>query len=144
MYKRMLEKKVQPSFTELLNYCGKSGCLWTEFEKFLEHEFNAAKLIRFPYGKEYGWGVKYSYKNKHICDVFAENGAFTVMFRIDNKAVEPIYNELDSYTKSLWDNKYPCNEGGWINYRVNEAKQLNDLQKLISAKMDKSGKLLSE
>jgi len=47
----------------------------------------------------------------HYCDVFAENGAF-------------IYKELSEYAKVVWDNKYPCGSGGWLNYRVTDNEQL--------------------
>ncbi|MDR0306130.1 MAG: DUF3788 domain-containing protein [Chitinispirillales bacterium] len=75
-------------------------------------------------------------KIKHICDVFAESGAFSALLQISDSAVKPIYDDLSEYAKSLWDNKYPCSSGGWLDYRVLNADQLYDLKKLISAKMN--------
>jgi len=135
MYERMLDKQITPSFDDLINYSGESGTLWLELDKFFDEKFFAAKIIRFPYGNKYGWSVKYSQKSKHICDVFAENGAFTVLIRIANKEMDTIYEGLTDYSKSLWGNKYPCNDGGWLNFRVLNGEQLDDLKKIICAKM---------
>lgn len=38
-------------------------------------ELKIEKLMRFPYGNSYGWGMKYFIKNKHVCDIFAEKDA---------------------------------------------------------------------
>ena len=135
MYERMLNKQEVPTFADLIRYCGDSGPLWLELDKYMEDEYNASKLIRFPYGKDYGWSVKYSIRSKHICDVFAENGAFTALFQISDKAVNAIYDELGSYAKNAWANKYPCGSGGWIQFRVLDKEQLQDLEKIIHAKV---------
>lgn len=78
MYERMLDKQKVPSFDDLINYCGDSGNLWLELDVYFESEYCVQRQIRFPYGKHYGWSIKYSRKSKHICDVFAEDNAFTV------------------------------------------------------------------
>jgi hypothetical protein len=91
-------------------------------------------LIRFPYGNKYGWGVKYSRKNKHICDVFAENGAFAAHFRMANNAMDTVYNGLSDYSKDIWKRKYPCGDGGWLNFRVLNSEHLDDLKIILRAK----------
>ena len=87
------------------------------------------------YGKDYGWSVKYSVKSKHICDIFAENGAFTALFQVSDKAVDTIYDKLDDYAKAIWKDKFPCANGGWIQFRVLNREQLKDLEKIIDAKV---------
>ena len=135
MYERMLNKQEQPTFDEMIGYCGENGNLWLDLDEWLTSEFAAEKLIRFPYGNEYGWGVKYNRKSKHICDIFAESGAFAALFQISGKAVDSIYDELGDYAKSVWADKSPCGTGGWIEYRVTEESQLDDLKKLIRARI---------
>lgn len=84
MYERLLEKALSPTFTDLLKYSGACSDLWLVLDDYLQKEFSAERQIRFPYGNNYGWSTKYSLKNRHICDVFAENGAFAVHFRVSN------------------------------------------------------------
>lgn len=94
-------------------------------------------VIRFPYGNKYGWSMKYSNKSKHICDVFAEDSAFMVLIKISEDSMNTIYNELSDYAKTVWQNKYPCGSGGWLNYRVTDEGQTEDLLKIIDLKIGK-------
>jgi len=135
MYERMLNKQEQPTFEGLISHCGDMGVLWSELDELLVHKFALTKLIRFPYGKEYGWGVKYSRKSKHICDIFAESGAFAALFQVSDKAMDTIYDELDDYAKAIWADRSPCKGGGWIEFRVLSREQLEDLEQIISAKV---------
>lgn len=136
MYERMLDKQTEPLFNEMISYCGEAGKLWLELDAYLKDNLGMKGCIRFPYGKKYGWSVKYSLKSKHICDVFAENGAFMVLIRISNDAIKLIYNALSDYAKAVCDNKYPCGSGGWLNYRVISDEQLQDLMKIIDTKVN--------
>jgi len=135
MYERMLNKQVSPKFEDLINHCGEMGDLWLELDERIVREFALTKLIRFPYGKEYGWSVKYSQKSKHVCDIFAESGAFAALFQVSDKAMDAIYDELSDYAKAIWADKSPCKGGGWIEFRVLKMKHLNDLEKIICTKI---------
>jgi len=135
MYERMLNKQETPTFDDLVRYSGACGKLWLALDKYLNAEFNAARLIRFPYGNNYGWSVKYSRKSTHICDIFAENGAFSALFQISATAVESVYDSLDLSAQKAWEDKSPCGGGGWIDFRVLDDVHLQDLKKLIYAKV---------
>ena len=135
MYERMLNKEFIPTFDDMISYCGETGNLWLMLDKWIKDEYNADMQIRFPYGKKYGWSIKYTKKSKHICDIFAESNAFTVFLRINDKDFFAIQSELSDYTEEIYSNKYPCGEGGWIRYRVLSKEQLNDIKKLIIAKI---------
>lgn len=135
MYERMLDKQVVPSFPEMISYCGEAGQLWMDVDEYLKKKYDIKSCIRFPYGNKYGWSMKYSHKNKHICDIFAEKNAFMVLVRMPSDAVNPIYEELGDYAKSIWDNKYPCGSGGWLNYRITRKEQLQDLLKILDIKL---------
>lgn len=134
MFERMLDKQVTPSFDEMISYCGEAGGMWLELDGFLKDKFDMKSCIRFPYGNKYGWSVKYNRKSKHFCDVFAENGAFMVLIRISNDEIKLVYKDMSEYAKAVMDNKYPCGNGGWLNYRVTENEHLQDLMKIIEAK----------
>lgn len=135
MYERMLDKQKNPTFEELIDYSGQSGELWIKLDKYMRDVFSAQRLIRFPYGNKYGWSAKYSLKNKHICDIFAEQNAFSAHFRIGNSALGTVYDILSDYSKEICDNKYPCGDGGWLNYRVLCDEHLQDIIKIIHSKI---------
>lgn len=135
MHERMLDKTNEPTFTELLHFCGEAGELWREVESFLQANYDLEKEIRFPYGKDYGWGVSYKHRGKHICDIHAEANAFTVFFQIRSDAIDTVKEGLSEYALKVWDNRYPCGSGGWMRYRVTAKEQLADIQKLLPAKV---------
>nr|WP_308623762.1 DUF3788 family protein [uncultured Eisenbergiella sp.] len=137
MYERMLTKQEIPTMEDLVRHCGINGELYRELNDFLAKEWDTQQQIRFPYGNSYGWGVKHSRKNKLICDMFAEDQAFTLMLRMDNRQFEGVYQELLPYTREVIDGRYPCGDGGWIHYRILCREHLEDAKKMLIWKCKK-------
>jgi len=134
MYERMLNKQKQPEKEEMINLCGENLERFSILNDWLSIEFNTEQKIVFPYGNKYGWGVTHKRKNKLICNVFAENNAFTVMMRLSDKQYKTVYDQLQKYTREFIDNRYPCGDGGWIHYRVTCDEHFEDIKKLLSIK----------
>ena len=135
MHERLLDKALSPTLDDLIAYSAESGVFWVELDEYLTDIFSAKRQIRFPYGNNYGWSCKYSVKSKHLCDAFAEKGAFSLHFRITDQQIDSVYKTLSEYAKEICDNKYPCSGGGWLTYRVMAQVHLNDAKKLLSAKL---------
>ena len=54
-----------------------------------------------------------------------------------SKAVGQVNEILESLlpkTKEMWRKKYPCGDGGWVNYRVLNNEELTDVLSLIAIK----------
>lgn len=134
MYERMLNKQVMPSIEEMTDYCGKNAELFSMLNEWMVTTFDTEQKVVFPYGNNYGWAIAHRKKNKLICNVFAEEGAFTVMMRLSNKQYETLYEQLGKHTQEYIDNKYPCGDGGWIHYRVTCHEYFEDVKKLLSMK----------
>ena len=134
MYERMLDKQATPTIEEMTKFCGENSKRFSLLNEWLASTFNTEHKIVFPYGNKYGWGVAHKKKNKLICNVFAEDNAFTVMMRLSDKQYKTIYNQLKKYTQEYIDNKYPCGDGGWIHYRVTCKEHFNDIRTLLTAK----------
>lgn len=134
MYERMLNKQVEPTISEMTAHCGENAELFTMINDWLSKTYDTVQKVTFPYGNNYGWGIAHRKKQKLICNIFVENSAFTVMLRLSNKQFKSIYEHVQKYTQEYIDNKYPCNDGGWIHYRVICKEHLNDIQKLLSIK----------
>lgn len=137
MYERMLDKQHKPTWEEFISYCGDCQTLLKEMDFIILNELKCEKLLRFPYGNSYGWGIKYYIKSKHICDLFAEKNAFTIMLKLTNIQFQELYDELSDYAKNLIDDKYPCGEGGWIHYRVLTEQNFEDIKRLLQLKTNK-------
>ncbi|MCL2493840.1 MAG: DUF3788 domain-containing protein [Clostridiales bacterium] len=139
MYERMLDKDSEPPIEQIKSYVGEPGYgLLTKLESYLQDRYELSKELRFPFGKGYGWGFKYSHKSAHLCYVFFESGAITVTIQIGTKEAPKLNEQLEGFlprTRELWDKRYPCGDGGgWIHYRVFSEEELADILKLISIK----------
>lgn len=138
MYERMLDKLKEPLITEIHEYIGENSFLLLNiFEETMKQRYDLKRDLRFPFGNNYGWGYKYSHKTKHLCYVFFEKDAITIMLQIGGNLVqklEKVLPECLPKTKSYWNNRYPCGEGGWIHYRVLNSEELNDVIRLLTIK----------
>jgi hypothetical protein len=134
MFERMLNKNEQPTIEQMISYCKVTSKLFKDINEWLKNECNTTQAIVFPYGNSYGWGISHKINGKLICNVFPENDSFTVMIRMTNKQFESIYNQVDIYTQGYIDNKYQCNNGGWIHYRVTNEKHFNDIKTILAVK----------
>ncbi|MBD5402674.1 DUF3788 domain-containing protein [bacterium] len=134
MYERMLNKQVTPTMEEMTKFCGENSERFSLLIEWLTSAINTEKKIVFPYGNKYGWGVAHKKKNKLICNVFAEDNAFTVMMRLSDKQYNTIYDNLQKYAQEHIDHKYPCSDGGWIHYRVTCNEHFDDIKTLLSVK----------
>ncbi len=134
MYERMLNKSKVPTIAAMTTYCGETAALFTELNEWLSTEYGTVQTIVFPYGNSYGWGISHKRKGKLVCNVFPENGALTVMLRMSDLQFASVYDQLGDYTKNYIDNKYPCNDGGWIHDCVTDRAQLADVKTLLAVK----------
>ena len=108
------------------------------YERMLnKNEKPTAEQLSFPMETTTDGGISHKRKGKFICNVFPESGAFTIMIRLSDKQFSSVYEKLDEYAKEYIDNKYPCNDGGWIHYRVTDEEQLANIRTLIATKCGK-------
>ena len=133
---RLKEKTHEPSENEIKEQLGKAYSLLIKLEDLLNKDYVLKKELRFPFGKNYGWGYKYSHRTRHLIYVFFEEDAFTVTVRFGDVAAAKIQQDLKKLsdkTRELWDNRYPCGKnGGWIHYRVENEIALKDIMFLIN------------
>ena len=134
MFERMLDKRVTPTLEEMMEFCGENAERFSLLNEWLMSSFGTETKIVFPYGNHYGWGIAHRKKKNLVCNVFAENNAFTVMMRLSDKQYKNVYDQLHTYTQEYIDDKYPCGDGGWIHYRVLREEHLDDIKILLSAK----------
>lgn len=57
------------------------------------------------------------------------------MMRLSDKQYQAVYEGLSEYTRQKIDAKYPCGDGGWIQYRIISKEQFEDIKILLAAKM---------
>ena len=130
----MLNKKEVPTIEDMKNYCGMNSSRFESINEWLINTYHTITKISFPSWNNYGWCISHSYKKKLICNVFPEEGAFAVMLRLSNEKFMSIMDVVSDYTKEHINNRYPCNDGGWIQYPVIEQRDYDDIIKLKKMK----------
>lgn len=145
MYERLLDKSAIPDEATIRNHLGEASySRLADMERRLQENYQLSREIKFPFGNDYGWGYKYSYKSSHLCYVFFEKDAFSVMFQIGDKQVSLLESQITSLlqkTQDLWRSRYPCGKyGGWVHYRVLTDDELTDVIKLLAIRKKPSKK----
>ncbi|MDT8717117.1 DUF3788 family protein [Clostridium sp. 19966] len=135
---RFMDKTKVPSASEISNLLGiEAAGRINKLENFLTENYDLIRELKFPFGNNYGWGYKYSCKSKHLFYLFFEKGLFTITISIGKSELKELYKMLDTMlpkTKEMWKNRYPCGDGGWIHYRIENDDELLDMEKLIFIK----------
>lgn len=134
MYERMLNKQEEPTRENMALYCGNMAEEFQNLNIWLAERGQTSQKITFPYGNNYGWAITHRKGQKLICQIFPEKEAFTVMLRLSNKQFADIYDKMEVETKKLIDHKYPCNDGGWIHFRIQYQLQIQDIHILLAVK----------
>lgn len=145
MYERLLDKNLIPNEDIIREHLGKdSHKRLADMQRRLGEDYRLSRELKFPFGKSYGWGYKFSDKSSHLCYAFFEKDAFTVMLQIGDKQVSLLESQLTllmQKTQDLWKNRYPCGEhGGWVHYRVLSDEDLIDVIKLLAIRKKPSAK----
>jgi hypothetical protein len=140
----MLNKDIIPSDEFIKEYLGKdSYSNLIQLERFLDEHYDLRKELRFPFGKKYGWGYKYSHRSNHLCHAFFESGAFTITIQLGDACVadmQKILPFISEKANELWKKRYPCGEqGGWIHYRIMGTDELKDIFEVVKIKKKPMG-----
>ena len=111
MFERMLEGGHRPTPEEIQNTLGREACAHlARLETRLADLYDLRKELRFPFGKDYGWGIRVP-------------------------VLKECLSSLSDKAQSLWENRYPCGEeGGWIRYRILKPDEIEEVLRLIAIK----------
>ncbi|MCL2655761.1 MAG: DUF3788 domain-containing protein [Coriobacteriia bacterium] len=137
MPERMTDKTQAPTVTEIDTFIGVSAQRQLELlEQQLATRYDLSRELRFPYGKDYGWGYKFSHKSAHLLYVFFAREALVATLQIGDGQVaklEATLPALSPKAQQLWKDRYPCGkQGGWIHYEIGADDDLDDILALIA------------
>lgn len=136
-YKRLLDKNAIPDEEILVNTIGQPLIeLWNRLKAFLDENYDFQPELHY-YGLKYGWCYKYRRKNKTLCVLFPETGAFTVLVTLGKKEIEKIENNINSFnrkTQRVFNEAYQYHDGKWVYRRVLNGGDLEDVIAMIKIK----------
>jgi len=132
MYERLADKKIVPSMDEFVSYIGVCKELFGNIQLFIINELNAEMKIGFSSDKNArGWGIGFKSKSKYFGTILAENDAFTVVMRLTDEQIKKAHDEVLPYAQACLENYHSTSNGGWIQYRVLNMEQLDDVKKIL-------------
>jgi len=137
---RLGDKKIVPTEVDIQNFMGDIG--WQQlmdFEETLRGRYNLNREIKFPFGKNYGWGFRYTHGKTLLLYTFFEEGGFCATITINNKGatvVEGFLPEMSQEMQQMWHDRYPCDVAGcWIHHSIKPDSKLDEFVRFVEAKI---------
>jgi hypothetical protein len=130
------DKTHQPTDTELHEAVGALFSIWQELVQWIRNQYAVHEELKFMYGKNYGWGLKFSTKSKLLTALYPGSGYFTVQIILRPEAIEKAQgmklgqNALQAIQRA---NPYP--EGRWLFIPVESKADLEAVQRLLALKI---------
>ncbi len=136
-HERMLDKTHQPNEAEMLGFIGHpvSDC-WSALRVFLEDTYQIDPELKFG-GAKYGWQYSYRKGGRPLCDLYPESGGFTTLVVLGGKEAAEALAALDGFgpnVRACLENTPAYHDGRWLWIRVQEARDVEDIQRLVLMK----------
>lgn len=127
----------QPEPSEIEAYI--ESPLWAEFCGWLQAAYAAGPLIQYSVcSGAPGWNVKFRKGSRAICTNYPRRGYFTCLVCIGGREAaqaELLLPACGSYVRELYFSVQPFNGARWLMINVDSPAVLNDLKRLVSARM---------
>ena len=132
MYERLSDKNTIPTIEEFISYIGVCKESFENIREFLTTELNAEIKLGFSCDSSLcAWGANFKRKSKYFCTIIAEKDAFLVVLRLTDDQIKKAYEEVSLYTQQCFNNYHKTSNGSWVQCRVLNAEQLDDVKKIL-------------
>jgi hypothetical protein len=132
------DKTHQPTDAEISEAVGSLFSTWQTLTQWIRENYPVQEDFKFLYGKNYGWGLKFSIKGKLLTALYPGSGYFTVQIILRLEAIEKAQgmklgeNALQAIQRA---NPYP--EGRWLFIPVEAQNDLMDVQTLLTLRTER-------
>lgn len=132
MYERLSDRYCIPTIEYFIFHIGTSRELFENIHNFLINELNAVEKLGFSRDSNVrGWGLGYKNKTKFFGSIIAENDSFTVVMRLTDEQIKKSYKVVLPYAQEHLDSYHKTSNGGWVQCRVLNMEQLDDVKKIL-------------
>jgi len=130
------DKTKMPDSTQLKKELGSLFSVWKLLVDFTKNSFPGAKEGWHYAGDKYGWSYRVSDPKRVLVYLLPQDKFFKISFVFGKKATEEILrSDISERIKQELKAAKVYAEGRGIRIDVSDKSQLNDLKKLISAKI---------
>ncbi len=141
MHERMMDKSTQPSDEDMINWIGQPiADAWIALRRFLEHTYLIVPIFNAG-GKRYGWNLQYRSGRRPLCEMYPEQGAFTVLVILGKVELDQAMDSVEilgsTVPRALAESPR-FHDGCWMYIRVSDAltchQDVQDIEALIAIK----------
>ncbi len=141
MHERMMDKTTQPSDADMIRTIGQPVAnAWSDLRRFLVETYEIIPIFNSG-GKKYGWNLQHRIGGRPLCEMYPENGSFTVLVVLGKAELEQALGRIDSFglivRKALVETPR-FHDGCWMYIRVSNPhtcqQDVLDIQQLILIK----------
>lgn len=134
-FERMLDRSKQPTSEDIVAFIGQPlGEQWILLDAYLREAYEIDPQPN--YSLTYGWSFRYR-KSRPLCEILPEKGSFTVLVVLGGKeAAEALAQAgtLGPNVRACLENTQPFHDGRWLWIRVQEGRDVKDIQRLVALK----------
>ena len=132
MYEKLSDKKCMPTMEEFISHIGTCKDLFENMSSFVTNELNAEMSLRFSSDKSVrGWGLGFKSKSNYFGEIVAEKNALLIVMRLTDEQMKKAYEVVLPYAQECLNNCGRTHNGGWVQYRVSNIEELDDVKKIL-------------
>jgi hypothetical protein len=141
MYERMMDKSIQPSDQDMINWIGQPIAeKWMALRRFLTETYDILPIFNSG-GKKYGWNLQYRIGGRPLCEMYPEHGSFTALVILGQVELGQAMDRIEIFGSTVQQalTETPrYHDGCWMYIRVADPRtcqqDIQDIEELILIK----------
>ena len=141
MHERMMDKTIQPSDEDMINWIGHPIAKeWIALRRFMEETYDIVPIFN-PGGKRYGWNLQYRIGGRPLCEMYPEHGSFTALVILGKGELGQAMDRIEIFgtiVRQALEETPRYHDGCWMYIRVSDSRtchqDIQDIEELILIK----------
>lgn len=141
MHERMMDRSTRPSDEDMVTWIGQPMAEeWVSLRRFLAETYEIVPVLDAG-GKRYGWNLQYRVGARPLCELYPEQGAFTVLVILGRNELRQATDRIDTFgplVRQAVDESPRYHDGCWMYIRVSEPRtchrDVQDIEELLLIK----------
>ena len=141
MYERMMDKSIQPSDEDMINWIGQPIAeQWVALRQFLTQTYDIVPIFNAG-GKRYGWNLQYRIGGRPLCEMYPEQGSFTALVILGKVELGQAMETVDTFgpvVQQALTESPRYHDGCWMYIRVADSltcqQDVQNIEELILLK----------
>lgn len=141
MHERMMDRSTRPSEEDMVNRIGQPMAEeWVSLRRFLAGTYHIDPAFDAG-GKRYGWNLKYRVGGRPLCEMYPEQGSFTVLVILGKNELRQAIDRIDTFgplVRQAVEESHGFPDGCWMYIRVSDPlrghQDVGDIEELLLIK----------